>query len=131
MRVNVSLTKVVWSKIHILLFGSPTAKFEPLSRRHLTNPILITCVYVNYQPEAHQETLNKIGLLRLTKRLVGIESGFFWFFHNTLTHQATLPTFPQTSLLPQHDANVYFKCILAIKSIKKIIKSCSNLPLCI
>ena len=61
-----------------LLFGCSSANFGPFSRGQPYYPMLIT-VFVQVQPEGHQEPHNKVGSLSPAERLVGFELGTFQF----------------------------------------------------
>ena len=82
--VDFLLDKKIYENISVydvffyLLFGSPTANFEPLSRRQPHSPN-VNHLHLHIQPEGHWQPCNKVGSLSLAKRLVGFEPETFQF----------------------------------------------------
>ena len=73
----------LWRFFFFLLFGSPTANFEPLSRRQPHSPN-VNHLHLHIQPEGHWQPRNKVGSLSLAKRLVGFEPETFQFWPQRL-----------------------------------------------
>ena len=59
------------------LFSCLTANFGSLSRGKLLSTDAIYCIFVNFRPELHQKSRNKVGSLSLSERLVVFESGTY------------------------------------------------------
>ena len=79
------------ARIFLCYLATPWPTLARYRGDSLTHPILSTVFFSFVRPEGHREPRNEVGSLNPMEHLVGFEPGTFQFYHNALTHWATLP----------------------------------------